>query len=569
MAERHQKNEMKNLPACVCEFIRAVIKKMRYRRKVRQNVQNELTAHFEDELKDCHTDKEREQKAQQLISQFGDARLLGILCRRAKKRCRPLWQKALLLSLEAFAVIFLYLLICSSRLIIGTPTIKVNYAAWLNDLVRQGRDESLNAKPYFDKAVQLATGSPAFLEGFGKTWSYWPGDMNEPQRQAVEKLLEDNSAAFETLKKGVEKPYYWVNYSGKAGLVRDKSLDGEAMAFAWQYPGSLSGLIESREFLKEVSKSLAGYKVLIRQLAVRILWEAYKGDLDGAFDDFLTSQKFANHLQGKGLLMEQLVGIAVEAIAHDRILVVLDKADVSAPLLTKAQQELQKLYDQQKAIVSFEAGKAFWYDFVQRTFTDDGRGSGRPLGRALPVAVGSWKDEVIGFIFFNYPDRQEVIKTIDRFYEEAQRLLNQTPWQSGTENRQKQLEEIAQNSFLLKLSAPYYGRIGNIFWRMKTHREALVTVVAIMRYAKEKGQYTVSLDELVAAGYLKELPMDPYSDKPLIYKRTDDDFVLYSVGPNFTDDGGELGVGQNGKPRMWADNGDWVFWPVLKPGSQE
>ncbi len=91
-----------------------------------------------------------------------------------------------------------------------------------------------------------------------------------------------------------------------------------------------------------------------------------------------------------------------------------------------------------------------------------------------------------------------------------------------------------------------------------------MTVLAIMRYEKEKGQYPADLDELVEAGYLKKLPMDPYSDAPLIYQKTEGEFLLYSLGTNLTDEGGKLGLGSRGTPRMWADNGDWVFWPVSK-----
>ena len=48
-----------NLPDCAAEFIKLVIKKMRYRRKVRAEVKAELIAHFEDELSKCKSDEER------------------------------------------------------------------------------------------------------------------------------------------------------------------------------------------------------------------------------------------------------------------------------------------------------------------------------------------------------------------------------------------------------------------------------------------------------------------------------------------------------------------------------
>jgi len=61
---------------------------------------------------------------------------------------------------------------------------------------------------------------------------------------------------------------------------------------------------------------------------------------------------------------------------------------------------------------------------------------------------------------------------------------------------------------------------------------------------------------------LKALPIDPFSDKPLVYRRTEDGFILYSVGPNFEDDGGVVGKDEKGRVKMWADEGDAVFWPV-------
>lgn len=112
---------------------------------------------------------------------------------------------------------------------------------------------------------------------------------------------------------------------------------------------------------------------------------------------------------------------------------------------------------------------------------------------------------------------------------------------------------------------PATDRISDIVYRGKTQHEATVAILAIQRWRLQKDQYPASLAELVAAGFLNELPMDPWSDKPLVYKKTDDNFILYSVGFNFTDDGGEYGKDRSGNIRKWSDNGDFVFWPLPKP----
>ena len=92
--------------------------------------------------------------------------------------------------------------------------------------------------------------------------------------------------------------------------------------------------------------------------------------------------------------------------------------------------------------------------------------------------------------------------------------------------------------------------------------QAALTVLALERYRQEKRAYPLTLDELKAGGYLDALPADPYSDKPLSYRVTNGSFVLYSLGPDFRDDGGESGRTQEGKSKPWINKGDTIFWPV-------
>jgi len=533
-------------PACTEEYIKQVLKKMRYRRKVRQDVQVELAAHFEDELKDCKTDEKREQKAKQLITEFGDVKLLAVLLRRAKKRCRPLWRKALVRSLQVLGIIVLYFLICSSPMLVGKPTISINYVDWLNELVQAGKDEQDNARPYYEKAFKLYVEMPQWLS---KSRAKWPTDLNDVQLSSLPTWLEDNQAAFEAVRQGSRCVDYWSKYTSdepelaRGGLVADT-----------------------------MEKVLPSYKSLARAMRWQILYKAYNGDIDTALSDSVALMKFGGHLQGHGLLIEQLVGIAIEALAHNAIFMLLDRIDVPADVLKSTQEELDKQFGSQEPVISMEAEKAFWYDQIQRTFTDDGQGSGRMLVRGLPyVASDDWKENLWRLISFNYPDRQEMVAKIDEYFGRFAEILAETPYDLRNEaiDEQEGNEEVRIAPIMLKITTPAYRRVSQIAWRMKTGRQALLTVLAIMRYEREKGQYPADLNELVEAGYLKKLPIDPYSDGPLIYRRTNGGFLLYSFGMDFTDDGGKLGLGSRGTPRMWADNGDWVFWPVPKPQTNQ
>ncbi|MHC4534997.1 MAG: hypothetical protein ACYS6K_13695, partial [Planctomycetota bacterium] len=89
--------------------------------------------------------------------------------------------------------------------------------------------------------------------------------------------------------------------------------------------------------------------------------------------------------------------------------------------------------------------------------------------------------------------------------------------------------------------------------------QALITTLSILRYNSDKNGYPATLSQLIMAGYLKELPPDPFSNKPLVYKLADQGFRLYSLGVDFDDDGGQLSTSSYSE-----EGGDQVFWPVKK-----
>jgi hypothetical protein len=66
--------------------------------------------------------------------------------------------------------------------------------------------------------------------------------------------------------------------------------------------------------------------------------------------------------------------------------------------------------------------------------------------------------------------------------------------------------------------------------------------LAIERYRRDHDDaLPTSLDALVPA-YLTDVPLDPFNDGPLLYRSTPSGYVVYSVGANGTDDGGDVRV---------------------------
>lgn len=70
-------------------------------------------------------------------------------------------------------------------------------------------------------------------------------------------------------------------------------------------------------------------------------------------------------------------------------------------------------------------------------------------------------------------------------------------------------------------------------------RDATLAVIAIERYRREHdGALPPSLQVLVPA-YLPSPPFDWYADAPMRYLPSDDQYLVYSVGPDRVDDGGK------------------------------
>jgi len=621
-SENEIKSRSNKLPACAVEFISQVLKKMRYRRKVRQDVQAELAEHFENELKDCKTDENREQKAKQLITDFGDVKMLAVLLRRAKKRCRPLWRTVVARTFQAVGVLILCFIFYVIWFLTGKPVITTNYVTQLNNMVRPVTDESLNAAPLYLNAVGLHKElsddfllffaqnhqaiseelSDEFLMFFAMNYQAIAdekgqnkvevladrvdgllsnnkhlnfqqereniqeivselfsqflrkkySDFTIEQRKMAKRWLQEHNDALELIIEGSRKPYYWRTYKSDS-----------------EKPG---------EMISVPVPDLSIFRDLAYSLRLRIWLSAEQGHFKDAFDDLKSCYRFGQQIRGDKTLIEQLVGIAIEALAVRTIRDIVGGYEIDSTILADFQRDFQQIIADENFAISFKAEKLFLYDEIQRCFTSDRIGKGHlylPRFEKLKEAEGSYEGEPGDFIveslasapfLLMHPNKEETLRTANAFYDYYEKLSLKTALQGHIESEDidKKVEEFLKGNYFLNLITPAVLRVIQISHRLPVDVKGALTMIAIFRYKADKGRYPQNLNQLVTAGYLKQLPIDSFSDKPLSYRKTEDNFILYSVGPNFIDDGGEYSRDSKGRIKNWLDNGDTVFWPVPK-----
>jgi hypothetical protein len=126
-------------------------------------------------------------------------------------------------------------------------------------------------------------------------------------------------------------------------------------------------------------------------------------------------------------------------------------------------------------------------------------------------------------------------------------------------------KSLTPYNMLERLFLPALGNAARKFAYAQASVDLARTAIALERYRLAHGEYPESLDALVPQ-FIAKLPHDVINSQPLHYRRdppspgsgaASGQFVLYSVGWNETDGGGEVGFKKDGSVDI--STGDWVW----------
>ena len=565
-----------SLPDCVTGYIRRVVLRMGYSRKVRAEVRQELTDHFIDALADCSDQDERRSRAEQLIAQFGDAKLLARLIRRGKKRCRPLWKKVIIRTAQSFGAFILLFIGYSAWFFTGQATLSTDYLAHLNQMVRPDVSNSQNAWPLYEKAMELCKEPTEEVKEILKETPFWYWEqkaffwyweqkalagLTAEQQRLISQWIEQNQPAWEKFTAASQMPYCWPEY--KRGEQNEQYFVLLNMA------------------LPELGK--------MRSLARCGIWQAGRSldqnEPEKAIQQYLTIVRAGRHLQGKAIIIEQLVGLAIGALGHRQIKYLALEQDLSKEQLAYIQAQLEEIYVEGYPLMDMEPDRLMMMDTIQNLFTQGGPGGGHLIPRRYIEFINfcsnsgneqedDWNDEFEMVLYsancFVHASRNETVAEVNKLYRRLAEVGRMSPYQRHSLNIESfdtylnALSEYRQT--IIRKLMPALDRASELAFRGEAEYEATLCILALRRWELDKGQYPKSLGELVSGGYLEQVPDDPYSDSIFCYQRRGDDFVLYSVGANFIDDKGVAYPGVNRWEPERGDSavpGDHVFWPLI------
>ncbi|WP_148076081.1 hypothetical protein [Bythopirellula goksoeyrii] len=350
------------------------------------------------------------------------------------------------------------------------------------------------------------------------------------QLPALAEWLERNSRQLDLLVAATEKPKFW---SPLPSMIHDRD----------------EGLIAL------LLPNVQSMRMATRVLNIRAMWHLGMGDNQAAWTDLKACYRLAQFTSAGPTLVEQLVAIAMEGIANQQTVTLLDSGHVDAKLASRILGDLTAMGPACDIANSVDTGERLLFvDTVLRLAT--GRdsmagltgGGGAPNFDPVPLMHIKWNYVLReGNLWYDrlvaaarLPTRDEKDKAIKNLDFELRQMANaqKNPYRllSGLVSRQARSEifaEVMASLFLPALRAAYEAEV-----RAEAVWELTRLAAALAVYRAERGEYPEQLTALVP-GILPEVPLDLYVGEPFRYERKPDGgYLLYSVYRDGKDDGG-------------------------------
>ncbi|RMH23573.1 MAG: hypothetical protein D6693_11295 [Planctomycetota bacterium] len=569
-----------DLPEPAAQLVRQVAGRTRLSRLERAEVAREIASHFREGL-DAGRDTD------DLIRAFGDPAVAARLIRRTKKRARSTLHKLWTRGWQAVGVAALILAAAYSiqtvRFRIGAPVVAHDYLADLNaDAAAVPAAE--RAWPIYERAIAAFVEPPRKIPA--ETEPPMPGEFvsNAQTRIDVDEVdpgeedwpevvnhIRANQDTLALLRTAATRAHMGLTLSAPAGAAPE---EGAADVFQ----GALLAL--SIPHLGQMRR-LASLLWADARLAV------VEDDGARAASDLVALIRMAAHAREPATLINQLFGLSILDLALDGVSHIL--ADHPATLTdeqwSRVAHTLAGWCGGGRVRIEFGPERLYFYDALQRIYTDDGRGDGRLTLEGLRamnslLAATEHNSNLSGAERLAGPilaaaiaGRAEMRREYDRVADTAADYAGRAPWTRDDEafQRETDLSWLGLRSsvryMLVSQLAPAYWHVVNRGDEVGMRRDGTLVAIAMELYRQRHGVYPESLDALTP-DLLPSVPRDIFDGSPVRCIIRDGSYTLYSIGADGDDDAGapalDLVGGRDPRAARRGPNpvnGDWVLFP--------
>lgn len=393
---------------------------------------------------------------------------------------------------------------------------------------------------------------------------------------------------------GYEFTNSWEDFSAKVSL----NLPAIELLHQVRERPKLDFQLDYKKGAELLLPHLMQLKKATQKLDAAAIYQLHSGETGAATTNILTMLALVQRNAGEGVLISHFVRRALIGIAVAPTWELLQATNVTDPELAAIQQAWSTLDFISDSTNVFALERAWSINFIQKM-----RASREELFSLASLSSSSgssgsfwdwppdWEAftekprDAIGTAMWrsswSYTEELRMLKSNQIILETLRAMqTNHSQFYKADCGRMwKRLASInitnAGSAFFhaLKISSPS-EICGNDDWnlgktvdnlvRMEVANRVIATAVALKRFQLKHGKLPEALDEL-APEFFPSVLIDPYDGKPLCYHpNVDGTYLLYCVGENGVDDGGDpsLPPGSTSQSFYWQGNKarDWV-WP--------
>ncbi|SRR5579883_72457 len=108
---------------------------------------------------------------------------------------------------------------------------------------------------------------------------------------------------------------------------------------------------------------------------------------------------------------------------------------------------------------------------------------------------------------------------------------------------QHDIHGLPRSALITRALLPSFSKMGDIFRRKHAALRSTLAALAVERHRRKTKEWPDSLTQ-ICPKYLASVPLDPFDGNPLRYRRVEDGVVIYSLGRDAIDNGGNLNRGE-------------------------
>lgn len=397
----------------------------------------------------------------------------------------------------------------------------LSFAENANDISKVGAPD--NAAVYYNKAFELMKNYPDEIDKkiLDVVQNGWKGEDAE-----LEKILAENEPAFKEFEKGLALE--------KCDFTLGKIYDN---------PYTQQGV----NLLK--ARSVSSLAIL------RGRWYERQNNYNQAIKQYLSLLTFSQHISQDKLLVSLIVARAIENMTLRPLQQYLEQKEINIQLCKEILFFLENLEFKRSTLTEVmekEKGDYLWIgqnlvNDIQKKAVQEGKSEkieefAKTISESFKEFAEIYYSPLILFAQTNSEtDKQnfeDKVKTLnkklssDTDFSDLLSLIIANP-AKRTKNIIDKVAELAAATTL-----PNIIRASEFYYSSEAIFRILKASTAVRIYLFEKNILPDILENLTPK-YLKDIPRDPYSQQNLIYKKENNAFIIYSVGKDREDNGGD------------------------------